>query len=75
MKNKGKQINVLNVGVVGMGGRGRYLAQCFAERPQLALKAVCDSDPASIPVLACRMPATARPSPSPPRNHRPPTCR
>lgn len=38
----------MNVGVVGMGGRGRYLAKCFAERPSLALKAVCDMDPQTL---------------------------
>jgi len=35
-----------------MGGRGRYLARCFAERPRLALRAVCDSDPEALKI--CR---------------------
>ena len=32
----------LRVGVVGMGGRGRYLARAFREDPRTDLVAVCD---------------------------------
>ncbi len=52
VKNKGKRLGVLNVGVVGMGGRGRYLARCFGERPQVALRAVCDTD--RVALRTCR---------------------
>ena len=32
----------MNVGVVGVGSRGRYLARAFSQRPETNLVAVCD---------------------------------
>lgn len=32
----------MNVGVVGVGSRGRYLSRAFSQRPETKLVAVCD---------------------------------
>ena len=50
MTSKKKQNGKFNAGVVGVGGRGRYLAKAFAARPQVDLKAICDSSQAALDV-------------------------
>jgi len=32
------------IGVMGLGGRGRYLAECFARRPDARVAYLCDAD-------------------------------
>jgi hypothetical protein len=32
------------IGVMGLGGRGTYLAQCFAKRPDAEIAYLCDAD-------------------------------